>query len=67
MPLPSTGPKIPIIIVKSYIPGAFECWPFFGPKSCDMAPLKRNFLKNFLTDFTEILLADAKLMLNKVP
>ena len=31
---------------KPYIPEAFECWPFFDTKSCDMTSLKRHFLRN---------------------
>ena len=32
-----------------------------------MTSLKPHFLKNFATDFAEILFEDVKLMLNKVP
>ena len=53
--------------LKSYISEAFECWPFFDPKSRDMTSLKRNFLEKFLADFAEIFFEDAKLMLKKVP
>ena len=52
--------------LKAYILEAFECWPIFDPKSRDMTSLKRHFLKNFWTDFAEILFEDTKLMLNKV-
>ena len=54
-------------ILEFYISEASECWPFFDLKSRDMTSLKRHFLKNFSADFAESLLADAKLMLNKVP
>ena len=53
--------------LKSYFPEAFEYFPIFDPKSRDMTSLKPNFLKNFPTDFAEISLKDAKLMVNKVP
>ena len=45
-------------ILKSFIPEALECWPFFYPKSRDITSLKRHFLKNFSTDFSEILNVD---------
>ena len=40
--------------------------PLFYPKSWNMTSLKRHFLKNSLTDFSEILLEDVKLMPDKV-
>ena len=52
--------------LKSYIPEAFEWWPFFDQKLRDMTSLKRHFLKNFSTELSEIVFDDAKLMLNKV-
>ena len=43
-----------ILLLKFYNPEAFECWPLFTSKTHDMTSLKPHFLKNFLTDFTEI-------------
>ena len=52
---------------RLYILEVIESWPFFDPKSRDMTSLKRHFLKNFPTDFAEILCECVKLMLYKVP
>ena len=51
---------------KVYILEACKHLPLFDPKSRNMTSLKRHFLKNFSTDFSEILLEDVKLMLDKV-
>ena len=40
--------------------------PPFDPKSWNITSLKRHFLKKISTDFSETLLEDVKLMLDKV-
>ena len=45
---------------------SLQTFAAFDPKSRSMTSLKRHFLKNFSTDFSEIFVVNAKLMLEKV-
>ena len=49
-----------------YILEAFKQLPLFDPKSRNMTSLKRHLLKKFSTDFSEISMVNAKLVLKKV-
>ena len=51
---------------KLNILAAFKQLLFFDPTLRNMTSLKRHFLQKLSTDFSEILLADIKLMLKKV-